>query len=47
LAAIVWFSMVTWLYTRTHSIWDCVLAHATTNLLLGLYIVNTGAWELW
>jgi len=47
LAAVVWFSTVTWLYARTHSIWDCVLAHSTTNLLLGLYIVGTGTWELW
>ena len=47
LSAMVWFSMVTWLYLRTRSIWDCVLAHATTNLLLGLYVVGTGTWELW
>ena len=47
LAAVVWFSMVTWLYARTGSIWDCVVAHATTNLLLGLYVVSTGTWELW
>jgi CAAX prenyl protease-like protein len=47
LSAVVWFSMVTWLYLRTKSIWDCVLAHAITNLLLGLYVVGTGNWELW
>ena len=47
LSAVVWFSMVTWLYLRTRSIWDCVLAHAMTNLLLGLYVVGTGTWELW
>jgi len=47
LAALVWFSLVTWLYLRTRSIWDCVLAHATTNLLLGLYVVSTGTWSLW
>ena len=46
LSAVVWFSMVTWLYLRTQSIWDCVLAHATTNLLLGVYVVVTGTWEL-
>ena len=32
-AALVWFSAVTWLMTRTCSIWDCILAHAVTNLL--------------
>ena len=47
LAAVVWFSMVTWLYLRTKSIWNCVIAHAITNLLLGLYVIKTGTWELW
>jgi CAAX prenyl protease-like protein len=47
LAAIVWFSMVTWLYLRTKSIWNCVIAHAITNLLLGIYVIQTGTWELW
>ena len=47
LAAVVWFSMVTWLYLRTKSIWNCVIAHAITNLLLGLYVMKTGTWELW
>jgi uncharacterized protein len=46
LAAIVWFSAVTWLMTRTRSIWDCILAHAATNLLLGIYVVATGNWWL-
>ncbi len=47
LAAVVWFSLVSWLYKKTGSIWDCVVAHAVTNLLLGLYIVKFGAWHLW
>ena len=47
LAAVVWFSMVTWLYVRTKSIWDCVVAHAVTNLLLGIYVIWTGSWYLW
>ena len=45
-AALVWFSAVTWLMTRTHSIWDCVLAHAVTNLLLGIYVIASGQWWL-
>lgn len=44
LAAIVWFSMVTWLMLRTKSIWDCVIAHAVTNLLMGLYVVWSDDW---
>jgi CAAX prenyl protease-like protein len=46
LAAAAWFSMITWLYVRTRSVWDCVAAHAVTNLLLGLYVVSTGEWQL-
>lgn len=44
LAAAVWFSMVTLLMIRTRNIWDCVIAHAITNLLLGLYVVYSGEW---
>ena len=47
LAAAAWFTMVTWLYLRTKSIWDCVVAHAITNLLLGIYVITTDTWELW
>jgi membrane protease YdiL (CAAX protease family) len=47
LAALVWFSLVTWLMIRTKNIWDCVAAHATTNLLLGIYVVTQHQWQLW
>ena len=47
LAAVAWFSMVTWLMLKTRNIWDCVMAHAVTNLLLGIYVLKTGHWELW
>lgn len=46
-AAIVWFSLVTWLMIHTKSFWNCVVAHMITNLLLGIHVVATGAWELW
>jgi CAAX prenyl protease-like protein len=46
LAALVWFSLVTWLMLRTRNIWDCVAAHAVTNLILGLYVVWSGTWRL-
>jgi len=32
---------------RTRSLGSCVLAHATTNLLLGIYIFATGQWGFW
>jgi CAAX prenyl protease-like protein len=47
LAAFVWFSLVTWLMVRTKNIWDCVGAHAVTNLLLGIYVVTQHQWQLW
>jgi CAAX prenyl protease-like protein len=45
LAAAVWFSLITGLMALTRNIWDCVAAHATTNLLLGVYVVATGEWH--
>src|SRR4051794_15400723 len=47
LAALVWFSLVTWLMWRTRNIWDCVAAHAVTNLLLGIYVLTQQQWQLW
>ncbi len=46
-AAIAWFSLVTWLMVRRNNIWPCVMAHATTNLLLGVYVVSFKQWQLW
>ena len=46
-AAAVWFGMVTWLGKRTGSLWDCVVAHAVTNGLLAIYILQFEAWRYW
>jgi hypothetical protein len=46
LAAALWFSLVTWLMVKTRNIWDCVVAHAVTNLLLGVYVLCSGQWYL-
>jgi uncharacterized protein len=46
LAAAVWFSMITCLMVKTRNIWDCVVAHSLTNLVLGIYVVTTGTWRL-
>lgn len=43
-AAAVWFTLITWLMFKTKNIWDCVVAHAVTNLLLGVYVVVSGDW---
>jgi CAAX prenyl protease-like protein len=47
IAAFLWFGLVTWLMNRTGSLWDCVVAHAVTNLLLGIYVVKFEQWQLW
>mgnify|MGYP003663119420 CR=1 FL=1 len=46
-AAALWFSLVTWLMIKTNKFWNCVVAHAVTNLILGVYVMNTGSWHLW
>ncbi len=43
-AAILWFSMITWLVSSTKNIWDAVLAHSITNFLLGMYVLHSGDW---
>jgi CAAX prenyl protease-like protein len=47
LAVVVWFSLVTALMYKTKNIGDCIVAHAVTNLLLGIYVVASGDWFLW
>lgn len=47
LPAIVWFGIVTWLMVTTRNLWDCVVAHSLTNLLLGIYVVTWQEWALW
>jgi CAAX prenyl protease-like protein len=46
-AVVAWFSLVTWLMAKTRNIWDCVVAHMLTNLLLGLWVIYSGHWFLW
>ncbi len=46
LAALAWFSLISAMYLRTRNLWDCVVAHAVTNLLLGAYVLATGSWYL-
>ncbi|KAA5540401.1 CPBP family intramembrane metalloprotease [Roseiconus nitratireducens] len=47
IAATLWFSLVSWLMLRTGRFWNCVLAHAITNLLLGVYVCLFERWWLW
>jgi len=47
LAAAVWCAGINLLLYRTKNLWACIVAHAVTNLLLGIYILATGSWSLW
>lgn len=47
LAAVVWGTFINLLYRRTANLWACVVMHAVTNGLLGIYILTSGSWQLW
>ena len=47
LTAVVWGLMVGCLLLYTKSLGACIIAHATTNLLLGLWVLKTGEWSFW
>jgi len=32
---------------RTKNLWACIIAHATTNFVLGIYVLTTQTWKLW
>ena len=34
-------------YMRTGNLWCAVVAHAVSNLLLGVWVVQTGQWQFW
>ena len=36
-----------WWLTRTHNLWDCILAHAVTNGILAAYVIAAGQWQYW
>jgi len=35
------------LYRRSQNLWLAVVAHATTNLALGIWVLTTGNWQFW
>lgn len=47
IAAFITGAVYNWLAYRTKSLGSCVIAHATTNLLLGLWIMMTKQWGFW
>ena len=46
-AALVYGSLMVWLYAWRRDLLSCVTAHAVTNLLLALWVRGTDAWGLW
>ena len=46
LAAAVWFSLISVLAWHTKNLWECIAAHCTTNLILGIYVITNDAWWL-
>jgi len=45
--AIVWALMIGALLAYTKSVGACIIAHATTNLMLGLYVLYSKQWFFW
>jgi CAAX prenyl protease-like protein len=46
-AAIVWGAGINLLLYQTRNLWATILAHGVTNLFLGIYVIQYGAWKLW
>lgn len=47
LAGIVAGLAYAWLYRASGNLWAPIIAHATTNLVLGLWVLHTGNWQFW
>jgi uncharacterized protein len=47
ITALFWGSLITILLLWKKSLGACIVMHATTNFLLGIYILMTGKWYYW
>lgn len=47
LAAFVYGTLMALVLRRTGKLGSCLVAHAVTNLMLGIWVVSRGAWHLW
>lgn len=47
IAALITAAFYNWVTYRTKSLASCAIAHAVTNLLLGLWIMKTRQWGFW
>lgn len=46
-AAAVYCCLMNWLVYYRKNLWDCVVAHGVSNLLLSIYVLYTHEWVLW
>jgi uncharacterized protein len=47
LAGIIAGLAYSWLYMKSKNLWSPIVAHATTNGLLGLWVLSTKQWQFW
>lgn len=47
LAAAIYCALLNLLVFWTRDLWNCVVAHSVSNLILGIYILATESWQLW
>ena len=47
LSAAIFSAAMNLLLYRTKNLFACIVAHATTNLCLGLYVLASGDWKYW
>ena len=47
LVAVIFACVMALLLRQTRSLFACIIAHATTNLCLGLYVLSTHDWMYW
>ncbi len=47
LAAACYCMLLNGLLYWKRDLWDCIVAHGVSNLVLGAYVLSTGAWWLW
>lgn len=36
-----------WMYMRSGNLWYSIIAHAATNAILGVWVLQTGNWQFW
>ncbi|MFM9114737.1 MAG: CAAX prenyl protease-related protein, partial [Planctomycetota bacterium] len=46
-AAAVYGALIGLLLVWKRDLWLCIVAHATSNFVLGIYILGTHSWQLW